>query len=100
MMVRAPIVTPAPITANAPTAAVGSSATPGATDASVLMPAAGRGAGGDRIPAARANVRYGDLLRITAHGAGSASPFMMMADALVVATFEAYFGLARTVRSP
>ena len=58
---------------------------------------------GDSTCAARANVRYGDALRITAHGAHRAtlpSPFMITALALVDASFDAYLGLARNVRSP
>src|SRR6188508_852464 len=99
MMVRAPIVAPAPITANAPMVAVGSTVAPAATDASECTPAAG-GVSGDNTCAARANVRYGDVLRITAHGAAVASPFMITALALVHASFDAYLGLARNVRSP
>ena len=58
-------------------------------------------ASGDSTCAARANVRYGDGLRITAHGRRQiASPFMITALALVDASFEAYLGLARNVRSP
>src|SRR5690348_4032463 len=55
---------------------------------------------GERTCAARAKVRYGALLRITAQGAAISSPFMITADARVVASFAAYFGLARKVRSP
>src|SRR4029453_1292371 len=55
---------------------------------------------GAKTCAARANVREGDALRITAHGAAIPSPFMMTALALVDASFDAYLGLARNVRSP
>src|SRR5690242_21859425 len=63
------------------------------------MPAAG-GRSGDSTCAARAKVRYGDLLRMTAHGAEASSPFMITALAFVDASFEAYLGFARNVRSP
>ena len=75
-----------------------------ATEASGCTPAAG-GLLGDSTCAARANVRYGDGLRMTAHGGhvisdAVASPFMITALALVDASFDAYLGLARNVRSP
>src|SRR5688572_27778585 len=63
------------------------------------MPVAISGTGA-RTWAAFANVRYGDLLRITAQGAAISEPFMITALALVPASFEAYLGLARNVRSP
>src|SRR6188508_2131913 len=63
------------------------------------MPAAG-GVSGESTCAARAKVRYGALLRITAHGAWAPSPFMITALARVEASFDAYLGLARNVRSP
>ena len=61
---------PMPITANALIVAVGSTVASAATDASGCTPAAG-GVSGDSTCAARANVRYGDVLRITAHGAAA-----------------------------
>src|SRR5688572_1333713 len=99
MMVRAPTFAPLPITTNAPIEADGSTRASGATDASVCTPAAKVGTGASTC-AAFAKVRYGDLLRITAQGAAVSAPFMITALALVPASFEAYLGLARNVRSP
>src|SRR5262245_23905156 len=100
-MVRAPMLAPCPTNPKAPMVADGSTRASAASDASAWIPGGGVRFGASAW-AARANVRYGDLLRITAHGAASlgdavASPFMITALAFVAASFDAYFGLARNV---
>src|SRR3954466_9408455 len=99
MMVRAPIDAPEPMTAKGPTVAVGSIVASLATTATACTPGAAAFAG-DSTCAARANVRYGDVLRRMAQGASAASPFMITALALVEASLAAYLGFARKVRSP